>query len=136
MTTNYLGSNGSIIAQSFDLNTFEGTIFPTSEDKPMQFGYSQTIENRSIKKHIHNEIERKLKGTSEFIYVISGKMTIEVFDQNGTYIDLVILHKNQALLQFVGGHSFEIDAGTKFFEIKQGPYLGVDKDKSYENTSK
>jgi hypothetical protein len=136
MTTNYLGSNGSIIAQSFDLNTFEGTIFPTSEDKPMQFGYSQTSENRSIKKHIHNEIERTLKGTSEFIYVISGKMTIEVFDQNGTYIDLVILQKNQALLQFVGGHSFEIDAGTKFFEIKQGPYLGVDKDKSYENTSK
>ncbi len=136
MTKDFKASNGVVIAQFFDLNLFEGTIFPTAEDMPMQFGYSQNNQNRSIKKHIHNKIERTLEGTSEFIYVISGKMTIELFDQNGNYIDFVTLNKNQALLQFSGGHSFEIEAGTKFFEIKQGPYLGSDKDKSYENTSK
>ncbi len=136
MIKNHKDLNGIIVAQFFDLNLFEGTIFPTAADMPMQFGYSQNNENRSIKKHIHNKIERILKGTSEFIYVISGKMTIELFDQNGNYIDFVTLNENQALLQFSGGHSFEIEAGIKFFEIKQGPYLGSEKDKSYENTSK
>ena len=34
-----------------------------------------------------------------------------------------------ALLQFIGGHKIEIKSGTKYFEIKQGPYYGRDFDK-------
>ena len=34
-----------------------------------------------------------------------------------------------ALLQFIGGHKIEIAPGTKYFEIKQGPYYGRDFDK-------
>ena len=44
---------------------------------------------------------------------------------------------NMALLQLTGGHAFKILPGTKYFEIKQGPYLGKHADKEvFDDTGK
>jgi hypothetical protein len=127
---------GKIIAHFYNLNNFEETHFPTSSEMAMQFGFSFNTEKKEIEKHVHNKISRSIKGTSEFIYVINGKMKVKIFDQDGDFISDLVIKDNQALLQFEGGHSFQIEKGTKFFEIKQGPYLGQKADKKYEDSSK
>jgi hypothetical protein len=136
MLKDFKDSKGNTIAQFYDLNKFEKTQFPTSPNMPLQFGFSFNSERKNIEKHIHNKLPRTLKGTSEFIYVINGKMKVKIFDQDAEFISDIVIKDNQALLQFEGGHSFQIEKGTKFFEIKQGPYLGQKADKKYEDSSK
>ena len=51
-------------------------------------------------------------------------MTIEVYSEDEAYVETVILNSNQALLQHIGGHKISLKKGTKYFEIKQGPYFG------------
>ena len=58
-------------------------------------------------------------------------MIIEILSEDSTFIKKIELTDSQALLQFIGGHKISFDAGTKYFEIKQGPYLGRDADKFF-----
>lgn len=128
MTTDLI-SNGTLIAQVFDINSMKGTNFPTPESASFQFGFGQIVEKKVLTPHIHKRVKREIETTSEFLYVIQGQMIIDVLDEKKRVIDKVILKENMALLQFIGGHKIEIAPGTKYFEIKQGPYYGRDFDK-------
>lgn len=128
MTTDLI-SNGTLIAQVFDINSMKGINFPTPESASFQFGFGQIVEKKVLTPHIHKRVKREIETTSEFLYVIQGQMIIDVLDEKKRVIDKVILKENMALLQFIGGHKIEIAPGTKYFEIKQGPYYGRDFDK-------
>lgn len=118
-----------LIAQVYDINAMDGINFPTPESATFQFGFGQISENKALIPHIHKRVKREIDTTSEFLYVIHGEMVIDVLDEEERFIEKVILNDNMALLQFIGGHKIEIKSGTKYFEIKQGPYYGRDFDK-------
>ena len=118
-----------IIGQFYDLNSASGINFPTPIDSDFQFGYAIVDQNKTLTPHIHKRVERRINTTSEFLYVVDGEMIIEIYSEDETYIETVILKKNQALLQFIGGHKISMKKGTKYFELKQGPYFGKDFDK-------
>jgi hypothetical protein len=118
-----------LIAQVFSLNEATATSFPTPEDKTFQFGVGVIDHDKIYKTHIHKRSERNIQTTSEFLYVIHGLMTVNILDESSEKIETVELRDNMCLLQFFGGHAIEVKKGTKYFEIKQGPYLGRDFDK-------
>ena len=118
-----------LIAQVYDINAMDGINFPTPESATFQFGFGQISENKVLIPHIHKRVKREIETTSEFLYVIHGEMVIDVLDEEERFSEKVILNDNMALLQFIGGHKIEIKSGTKYFEIKQGPYYGRDFDK-------
>ncbi|WP_282125713.1 hypothetical protein [Marinifilum flexuosum] len=118
-----------LIAQLYDMNSIEGVEFPTPSEATFQFGFGQIIEDKNLLPHIHKRVNREINTTSEFLYVVSGEMIVDVYDENEKFIEKVILKDNMALLQFIGGHEISLRAGTKYFEIKQGPYFGRDFDK-------
>jgi len=118
-----------LIAQVYDFNEFKGAIFSTPPDATFQLGYAQIISEKKLVPHIHKRVERIINSTSEFIFVVSGKMVIKIYDEYQNYIDAIILTNNMGLLQFYGGHAIMIESVTNYFEIKQGPYYGRDFDK-------
>ena len=122
-------SKDTLIAQVYDMNAMNGINFPTPESATFQFGFGQISENKVLIPHIHKRVKREIETTSEFLYVIHGEMIIDVLDEEERFIEKVILKDNMALLQFIGGHKIEMKSGTKYFEIKQGPYYGRDFDK-------
>tara|TARA_Y100001958_G_C21174203_1_gene505358 strand:- start:184 stop:579 length:396 start_codon:yes stop_codon:yes gene_type:complete len=122
-------SNGVLVAQVYDMNKMKGVTFPTRETETFQFGFGQINEDKVLIPHIHKRVKREIETTSEFLYVIKGQMIIDILDENESFIEQTILRDNMSLLQFVGGHKIEIKSGTKYFEIKQGPYYGRDFDK-------
>ena len=126
---NDLISKGTLIAQVYDMNAMNGINFPTPESATFQFGFGQISDNKVLIPHIHKRVKREIETTSEFLYVIQGEMIIDVLDEEERFVEKVILKDNMALLQFIGGHKIEIKSGTKYFEIKQGPYYGRDFDK-------
>jgi hypothetical protein len=118
-----------LVAQIFDINKMNGTIFPTPPSSTFQFGFGQITENKEIIPHIHKRVTREITTTSEFLYVIHGEMIIDILDEEEKFVKQIILKNNMALLQFIGGHKIEIKSGTTYFELKQGPYYGRDFDK-------
>jgi len=124
-----LVSNDILIAQVFDLNAMNGVVFPTPVLASFQFGFGEILENKVLIPHIHKRVKREIDTTSEFLYVIYGEMIIDVLDEQERFLEKVVLKDNMALLQFVGGHRIELLSGTKYFEIKQGPYFGRNFDK-------
>ncbi len=119
-----------LVAQIFDMDTPGPVIFPTPGEVEMQCGFGEVTEDRHIQPHVHNTVERQISNTSEFIYVIAGRMDLVFLDLRGQPISEAEIRAGQGFLQYVGGHKITITAGTRYFELKQGPYFGQVKDKT------
>ncbi len=123
-------SEGKVLAQIYDLNNIVSTAFPTPENWSLQFGVGCAgIDDKIFKPHIHKDATRKLQNTAEFIYVTEGQMEVFFLDQVGSKLKKVSLLKGMAFLQMEGGHAIKANAGSNYFELKQGPYLGRNVDK-------
>ena len=123
-------SDGELIAQVFDFSISGPVIFPTPELAEMQCGFGEVLAEKDIRAHVHNITERNTKNTSEFIFVLDGRMDIVVLNCVGVAIDQVSILPQTGFLQYIGGHKIKIAKGTKYFELKQGPYLGQNADKT------
>lgn len=122
-----------LIAQIYYFNNSGGIIFPTPDLQEMQCGYGQVSERKVIKPHIHKNIKRNIENTSEFIYIINGQMEVTFLSPKGKIITTEKIQPGEAFLQFKGGHKITFSANTRYFELKQGPYLGNAIDKATIN---
>lgn len=111
-----------------DIGEYRTDISPESE-------YIQ-VSARSIKKgikvpaHIHLPIDRRTDITQETWIIISGKIEFELFDLDNSFICLGIIEAGDSLTLYRGGHSLKIiEENTIMYEIKNGPYFGIDSDK-------
>lgn len=125
-------SSGNVVARVFDFNQISETTFLSEDSESLQIGVG--IENQKIRvvnRHFHKEVFRSVNNTAEFLMVLKGSVKFQIYNKSFTLLEEGELSENMALIQFEGGHSFEIAKGTIFFELKQGPYLGVNADKEY-----
>ena len=129
MIKDLFDSKGGLIAQVYHLDTIDKTSFPTPENVTFQFGVGVNAAEKIYKTHVHKPALRKIETTSEFLYVLEGKMVVDVYDEDHVIIETVELGSQCALLQFYGGHGIKTEENTKYFELKQGPYYGRDFDK-------
>ncbi|WP_316758660.1 MULTISPECIES: hypothetical protein [Pedobacter] len=81
-----------------------------------------------IEPHVHKIVERKVTLTQEVLYIKTGKVLINFYDNDQQYLENRILEKGDVILLASGGHGFEMLDDTEMIEIKQGPYIG-DEDK-------
>jgi hypothetical protein len=122
-------SAGNVIAHVYDTKNTDKTIFATPDYFPLQFSVGVNAEGKTFAPHVHLPVERSLVGTGEFILVTAGRMDIEFLDDDARIIDKVSLKPGMAILQVGGGHAIRTIDGTRFIEVKQGPYSGVAADK-------
>ena len=108
----------------------ERTEFVTTSENVLQLGYIVYGAGKSITPHLHRNLERRIKGTPEVLYVRTGKMRATFYSSEKMRQDEVILHQGDVILLLDGGHGFEMLEDTVLMEIKQGPYLGeMDKER-------
>lgn len=118
-----------LLAQTYDLPQLQGQIFPTPATASLQFGFGDTQTVRDVEAHIHKRLSRTLDNTAEFLLVLTGQMTVEIFNEKDQSVVTIELTPHMALLQWYGGHRMRLHPGTRYLELKQGPYLGRDADK-------
>ncbi|HUR10954.1 MAG TPA: hypothetical protein VM012_06275 [Flavitalea sp.] len=106
----------------------EGIEFFTSGDFSQQLGYMNRPAGYVIAPHVHNLVERKVTLTQEVLYVKSGKVRVDFYNDDKLYLESRILSKGDVILLAAGGHGFEILEKAEMIEVKQGPYCG-DEDK-------
>lgn len=121
---------GELIAQIYNLNTDNQVFFPTPDNVEFQCGFGTVKETKNITPHVHNEVNRNIINTSEFILVIDGQIDVNFISPKGHSLGKLSIKSLEGFLQFKGGHSMVIVAGTKYIEVKQGPYLGQLHDKT------
>ena len=78
---------------------------------------------------MHNPIAREVVFTREVLFIKSGKVRIDFYDEEKSYIKSSILEQGDVVLLASGGHGFEMLEQTEMIEVKQGPYAG-DQDKT------
>jgi hypothetical protein len=80
-------------------------------------------------KHIWKDGEKSVIAQESWI-VIKGKVRCHFYDIDGTFIEWETLNPGDCSMTFQGGHNYTIEEdGTLVYEVKTGPYFGVEKDK-------
>lgn len=106
----------------------EGIEFFTNDNDSQQLGYMNRPEGYVIEPHRHNLVPREVHLTQEVLFIKSGKVRVDFYNNQQDYIKSAILEKGDVILLSDGGHGFKMLEKTEMIEVKQGPYCG-DEDK-------
>ena len=107
----------------------QGIEFFTPNDFSQQLGYMNRPEGYVIPPHVHNPVPREVQYTKEVLFIKSGRVRVDFYDDDQTYLESRVLEAGDVILLAYGGHGFEILEPTEMIEVKQGPYAG-DQDKT------
>ena len=114
-----------IIKKDFEADNIK---FFTPENFSQQLGYMKRETGYIIEPHVHKPVKREVHFTKEVLFVKSGKLRVDFYDDNRNYLESRILESGDVILLAYGGHGFEILEECELIEVKQGPYAG-DQDK-------
>lgn len=114
------------------------TFFTKNQDN-LQVGLHNKPSGTTLKPHVHTSFPRTIDQTNEVLYILSGKVKVTYYTNEGDIIGTEILESGDILLHFKYGHGFEVLEDARIFEVKQGPYPGKRNAKVYvqqKNTRK
>lgn len=78
---------------------------------------------------MHNPVTRSVLYTQEVLFIKSGSLRVDFYDEQQVYIESRVLSSGDTILLARGGHGFQILEPSEIIEVKQGPYAG-DGDKT------
>jgi len=117
--------NGELLALIIKANYRpEKTEFLTPDTFKQQAGFIVYDGGKDIIPHIHHEMQRNLKGTSEVLILRKGRVRVDFYSQKKEYTESRTLLPGDILILVSGGHGFHFYEHSVFLEIKQGPYVG------------
>lgn len=102
----------------------QGIQFFTPDDFSQQLGYMNRPQGYVIQPHVHNPVPREVQFTKEVLFIKSGKVRVDFYDDDQNYLDSRVLYQGDVILLAFGGHGFEMLEPTEMIEVKQGPYAG------------
>lgn len=102
----------------------EGIQFFTPNDFSQQLAYMNRPEGYVIAPHVHNAVPREVQFTKEVLFIKSGKVRVDFYDDDQNYLESRILNQGDVILLAFGGHGFEMLEASEIIEVKQGPYAG------------
>lgn len=107
----------------------EGIEFFTPDDFSQQLAYMRRPKDYVIAPHVHNSVPREVQFTKEVLFLKSGKVRVDFYDDQQNYLESTVLNTGDVILLAFGGHGFEMLEDSEIIEVKQGPYAG-DLDKT------
>jgi hypothetical protein len=106
-----------------------GIHFLTPATFSQQLAYMRHPAGKVIEAHVHNPVIRDTKNTLEVLLLKRGRLRVDFFTSEQTYLESRILEAGDVILLASGGHGFEVLEEIEMIEVKQGPYAG-DRDKT------
>lgn len=103
------------------------THFLTGSDLPFQAGFIVYPSGGAVAPHFHKPTERAIRDTCEAILVRSGACLLDLYDDQRRSLVTHALRAGDLVILYGGGHGFRMTEDCVLFEIKQGPYGGLDE---------
>ena len=113
----------------------DGIEFFTPNDFSQQLGYMNRPQGYVIPPHVHNPVPREVQFTKEVLFIKSGRVRIDFYNDDQNYLESRILGQGDVILLAFGGHGFEMLEPTEMIEVKQGPYAGEADKTRFESIS-
>lgn len=114
----------------------DGIEFITPDDYSQQLGFMGRPQGYVIQPHVHNPVIRKVEYTKEVLFIKSGKVRVDFYDELKNYLESSVLESGDVILLAKGGHGFEILENCEIIEVKQGPYAGENDKTRFEPVQK
>ena len=112
-----------IVKQEFQC---DGTHFFTPDYFSQQLGYMSHPKGRIIEPHTHLHVPREVSYTLEVLFIRKGRLQVDFYDDNLEFFQSEILSAGDVILLAAGGHGFTVLEDLEMFEVKQGPYVGLE----------
>ncbi len=110
-----------IIRRNFEKNGIE---FFTQDDFSQQLAYMKRPKDYVIAPHVHNAVAREVQFTKEVLFIKSGQVRVDFYDDDKNYLESTVLEAGDVILLAFGGHGFQMLEESEIIEVKQGPYAG------------
>ena len=101
----------------------DGIQFVTPDDYSQQLGYMRRPAGYVIQPHVHLHVDRKASFTQEVLYMRKGRVRVDFYREDESYVDSREIFTGDVILLSTGGHGFEMLEESELIEVKQGPYL-------------
>jgi mannose-6-phosphate isomerase-like protein (cupin superfamily) len=102
----------------------QGIHFFTPNDFSQQLAYMHRPQGYVIAPHVHNPVARAVAFTKEVLFIRSGRVRVDFYDDQQQYLESRIVGRGDVILLAFGGHGFEMLEDSEIIEVKQGPYAG------------
>jgi hypothetical protein len=101
-----------------------GIEFFTKPSDTLQLGYMNWQAGHKIQPHAHKPVPREVEFTHEVLFVKSGKVKVNFYDDSCRFNCSTIISAGDVILLTQCGHGFEMLEDSEMIEVKQGPYAG------------
>lgn len=108
-----------------------GPRFFTPDDFSQQLGLLVHPKGRTVERHRHKAGKGPVVRTQEVLFVLDGKMRLDLFDESGTKLKAVILKAGDSILLARGGHKATFLTDSRILAVKQGPFAGPGEKEFY-----
>lgn len=107
-----------------------GLGFFSKDPEFLQVGIWNYDSGKRLLAHTHNDAARTFQRTHETLYVRRGRIEARIFNEERELVERLEVGEGDILTLMSGGHGYTIlEDGTQVLEIKNGPYLGADRDR-------
>jgi mannose-6-phosphate isomerase-like protein (cupin superfamily) len=110
----------------------DGIEFFTPSTFSQQIGYMNRPAGYVIAPHVHCPVRREVQYTNEVLLIKSGRLRVDFYTADQTYLESTVLEAGDVVLLVHGGHGFEMLTPTEIIEVKQGPYAGDGDKRRFE----
>jgi len=112
----------------------EGLNFFSKDEDFVQVGTWNYNKGKVLNAHNHLVFDRTVNRTQEVVIIKSGKLKADFYNEEDKVITSTELNAGDVFICLNGGHGYEVlEDNTQVMEVKNGPYLGVEKDKRLIN---
>ena len=112
----------------------EGISFFTPPSYSQQLGYMRHQPGHVIEPHTHKTVIREVTKTQEVLFIRKGRLQVDFYSNDRIFQQSEILEAGDVLLLAAGGHGFTVLEEVEMFEVKQGPFAGVNDKERFTPT--
>ena len=130
MTTEVITRNKILLAEILRASVeVDSTTFFSSTSAHLQVGVMSHKSGFIEPPHTHPVMDRGACATQQFFFVTRGIVYVDFFTESGERDIEILLEVGDSILILDGIHSIRIVQDSRCVTLKQGPFLGVDKDR-------
>ena len=107
------------------------TTFFSPPESSFQFGLLAHEAGFVEAPHFHREIAREINDLQQMFVVQRGVVAVELYSDDKKLLKEVVLKAGDAIVLIHGIHAIKVLEDMQCISVKQGPFLGTEKDKVF-----
>jgi anti-sigma factor ChrR (cupin superfamily) len=107
----------------------EQSTFFSPDDSSFQFGILARPTGFIEAAHYHPSDTRTITDLQQMFVVQRGVVAVDFFDKDGRKFHEVVLRVGDAINLVHGSHAIRVLEDMQSVSVKQGPFLGIERDK-------